>query len=104
MSLIIPFKMDIMNPNPSVRSIKGITNTGIKNTAKLGAIPYHVNKMPTRIIWTKNDTTDFPVEPITSDFLEKLIFSIMEPALTREFEPATKLVENNCQKAIPSIA
>jgi hypothetical protein len=51
-----------------------------------------------------NGIKDCPAEAKTSDFLEKFIFISIEPALTREFEVVIKPVENNCQKAIPSIA
>ncbi len=46
----------------------------------------------------------FAAEAITSDFFEKLIFKIIGPAFTSEFEHATKPVEKNCQKAMPSRA
>ncbi|GAI33634.1 unnamed protein product [marine sediment metagenome] len=51
-----------------------------------------------------NDMSDCPVDAITNAFLEKLIFTIIEPAFTNEFELATKPVENSCQKAIPNMA
>ncbi len=49
-------------------------------------------------------TIDCPIEAITNDFFEKFIFTIMDPALTSEFEDAISPFENKDQKAIPRIA
>jgi hypothetical protein len=48
--------------------------------------------------------SDWPSEAITRDFLEKFIFTIMEPAFTNEFEPAMSPAANNCQVAMPNTA
>ncbi len=51
-----------------------------------------------------NDISDWPTEASTSDFFEKFILVIMEPALTSELVLAISPMENNCQNAMPRMA
>jgi hypothetical protein len=102
MSLMIPFRREIISPNPIVRSRRGTIVNGININLKWGVIPYPMNKMPTKTKRIKNGMIDWPAEAITRDFLEKLIFRIIGPALINEFELPSNPVENNCQNARPS--
>jgi hypothetical protein len=104
MSLITPLKRDVKNPNPMVNNIRGIINTGTSNPNILGVLLYPTNRIQTIMIWIIKGTMAFPAAAMTSDFFEKLILRIIGPALTSEFEHATRPVEKNCQKAIPSKA
>ena len=58
----------------------------------------------TSINWIKTETIDGPIDAKTSDFFEKLMFTIKDLAPTREFELDINPEENSCQKAIPKNA
>ena len=52
----------------------------------------------------REETIGCPMDDITSDFFDKFIFDIIDPAFTNEFEQAINPVENNCQTAMPNTA